>query len=1006
MALSGSFYTNVEDHWRVYCSWTGSQSISGNYTDITLKVYWQSTDSYGTTYTNATKDGDSYVNGIHDSFTFSAKLNGHDSVLVHTQTERVNHNSDGTKQNVSLSATLGIELNLSGTFFGNVTTSDSVDLNTIPRASSLKDTSPGWTAGSNVTLSVNRASTSFTHMAYIDVKDSGGAYQNIKSLNFSTSASSSFSITENTQIFNLLNSRGSTDSRINLYTYNGSDQIGLKTYYGTISIPSISDVTSIDGLVGAQDGYSQYGYIDQTWNIDLVRYNSEFDHKVEIACGGFYKRWDGIQTDVNWVPTATEKNTLYAEMPNDNSKEGTITVNTYYHGEHVGGQTVSGIFFYVRNSDPIFIASQTYYKDVNASSIAITGNDQYIVQNVSELGAYLSSNATSKNYATMVKYIINCGGVEKTINQGTTSVNLGKINSGVDQILSIKAVDSRGNSTTVSLSVDMIPYKEPQLTSEAKRESDFETSTVVNGFGTYSELNIGGTNKNNISSLQFRYKPKDSGSYSSWANLTFSLSNGVFIGDGIAVNLNNTQAWTVDIKVVDILTTLIVSTIVDVGQPILFIDPVNRSIGFNDFPQDAGEFRINGRIVFGSTQWQDSSSQGEGQAGALALNNSDIVEINGLYFNDFADNDGEGLHFLKSGKTIGSIDNADYDVFRIADGQIILNGNNIMSIGNELENIGGLISIMTGVSSGTGLVIGGGGAMVIGSGESAQNYANETAIGSGDEQTRITSDNDIHMITGLQDGVAGSFDWIFTKYGELISPDVNGTAFDKYGNLVLKSGATSSAYWNIKNTDGTVMMGVPFFPSNTNGFSYGTNATTMKLLPYSNHGTLVFHYGGDTNSEFISASDTSNQPGAFYFCADGTIPTEGNNPYADATAHMYAGDYNTVSSRELKSNITKLDKDVLQGLRAANVYHYNYKANETWRGEPLPADKIPKQLGLMFDEAPEEIKSHGHESINLYSTIAYLWKGMQEVVAELDVEKENNSLLEARIEKLEALLLT
>ena len=50
MALKGSFSKKVNSHWRVRGEWRGTQSDSGNYTDITFDVYWESIDSYGTTY--------------------------------------------------------------------------------------------------------------------------------------------------------------------------------------------------------------------------------------------------------------------------------------------------------------------------------------------------------------------------------------------------------------------------------------------------------------------------------------------------------------------------------------------------------------------------------------------------------------------------------------------------------------------------------------------------------------------------------------------------------------------------------------------------------------------------------------------------------------------------------------------------------------------------------------------------------------------------------------------
>lgn len=41
MALSGSFSKYPVSKFGLYCEWSGSQSITGNYTDVTLKVYLQ-----------------------------------------------------------------------------------------------------------------------------------------------------------------------------------------------------------------------------------------------------------------------------------------------------------------------------------------------------------------------------------------------------------------------------------------------------------------------------------------------------------------------------------------------------------------------------------------------------------------------------------------------------------------------------------------------------------------------------------------------------------------------------------------------------------------------------------------------------------------------------------------------------------------------------------------------------------------------------------------------------
>ena len=39
MALSGTFQNYPVSSFGLYCEWSGVQSVTGNYTDITLKVY-------------------------------------------------------------------------------------------------------------------------------------------------------------------------------------------------------------------------------------------------------------------------------------------------------------------------------------------------------------------------------------------------------------------------------------------------------------------------------------------------------------------------------------------------------------------------------------------------------------------------------------------------------------------------------------------------------------------------------------------------------------------------------------------------------------------------------------------------------------------------------------------------------------------------------------------------------------------------------------------------------
>ncbi|WP_348659115.1 DUF859 family phage minor structural protein [Heyndrickxia faecalis] len=690
MALSGSFSKGVSSHWRVRCTWSGKQSISGNYTDITLKVYWESTDGYGTTYTSATKDGSSTVNGNKDTFTFSARLNGKDSNLVHTQTERVYHNSDGTKT-VTLSASLGIELTLNGTYYGTVSCSDTVTLNTIPRASSLSS-SASWTAGNGLSISISRASSDFKHTAKIYVN--GTLIKTITGIGSSTTAS--FSTSENTAIFNQLNGAATQDTKIEILTYDGGDYIGTTSKTGTVTAPSASDVSAINGLVGSdKDGYNQNVYIDQSITIGIKRANSGFTHTVVISCGSFSKTFTNVGTSFTWTPSASEQSSLYAQTPNSNSVSGNIRVTTYYNGERVRNYTDSGIKFYVRNSNPTFSPSNISYADVDNTMTSITGNNQIIVQNLSSLTAYVNTAATAINGATLSKYVVTIDGKQGTISSATGSVNIGKITSASSTTLSITAIDSRGNSTTVTKTVTVIPYTAPTVALKAVRKNGFENTIRLDIGGMFSPININGANKNSMQSVTYSYAESSTGAYGAETSVAFTTSGGNFSAK-TNVDLDNTKGFDFQVVVKDKFNTVTAYVSVDKGQPIFFIDSKNSSIGFNDFPQNPNEFRVNGRIVFGSTKWA-TQGQGEG-AGALDLNNSDIVRANGIFMSDVAnDNNAEGLLFLKSGKTSGSTNKDDYDNLYMRDGKLYTNGSSTVNLDSLIVGSGGIT--FTGTSS-------------------------------------------------------------------------------------------------------------------------------------------------------------------------------------------------------------------------------------------------------------------------------------------------------------------
>lgn len=688
MALSGTHAKNVGKHWRLSIEWSGSQSVTGNYTDVTFRMYWEATSSYGAVYSSATKSGRIGAGGGSTSmgygnFTDSAKLNANQKRLIHTWSRRISHANDGTAT-LTVNGYFDAEVTLAGSWFGRIDLGNkSFTLNRIPRKSTMSS-SASFTAGSNRTITVNRTSSGFTHKVYIDIQNSSGGWENVKSIDFTgTSVSTSFSTADYTQIFRALNGRTSAPVRMNLYTYSGGTSLGYNQYTGNATAPSASSFTS---------GFNSSVYVDQSMSGSISRANSGFTHTVVLRLGNFSKSWTGLTTSWSWSPSAAESLQLAQRFPTKVKETGSIEITTYYNGIRVRSSVTRTMSFSVRNANPSFSASSVSYRDTNSTTIAITGNDQSIIQNKSKLRVTIGSGVAAKMGATFSKFIVRVGGKDGKLTSTTGNVDIGEVDSASNTAIFIDAIDSRGLKTTVSVNMNLIPYQAPVVSGKAIRQNGFEADTSIQVSATFDILKVGNVTKNIVQSVRYRYKErKGNTSWSSWVSLSFSTTGGKIVVTPKIQSLNNVKAWDVEFQVVDKLSTTTAATIVEEGQPIFFVHPDLRSLGFNDFPIGPNEFRFNGRMVFGANQWA-SNSTGEG-FGAMDLKNSDITGLNGLFFNDVADNKGEGLLFLKSGRPNGSPDRNDYDTLYMRDGGMFLDNRKFMDISGTSVEFGGSVKI-------------------------------------------------------------------------------------------------------------------------------------------------------------------------------------------------------------------------------------------------------------------------------------------------------------------------
>lgn len=244
MATSGSFEKSITSWLKLRVEWVvNSQNIATNKTNLTVTVYLVSTASNGVINSSASKTINLTINGTTYSYSAAglAKISGSQKKQLFKKTVDVAHNADGTKS-CSISCSFGIQVTLSGTYYGTVSTSGTATLNTIPRASSIASIS-GSTIGSSVTVNITPASSSFTHKVYYKAPNTS---TNVLKATLAAGTNSTSFTPPLSDCSNIPNATSGT-ATITLETYSGSTKLGTVTKTFTLNVPS-SVVPSISAL--------------------------------------------------------------------------------------------------------------------------------------------------------------------------------------------------------------------------------------------------------------------------------------------------------------------------------------------------------------------------------------------------------------------------------------------------------------------------------------------------------------------------------------------------------------------------------------------------------------------------------------------------------------------------------------------------------------------------------------------------------------------------------------
>lgn len=525
------------------CAWSSTANIAANTSTVTV-IVTASKGSGSTANTYGSQTTTVNVGGASQSVTASFTIAPSKTITLFTKSYTIAHNADGTKD-VSISATVG-----GNAMWGSG--SATVTLDKIPRYATVNQSLVAktettatikWTSDTTVDYiwySTNNGS-SWTG---INVADGTSGQYTLSGL----SAGTTYQVKTRVRRKDSQLTTDSTALSVVTYSYPYANSmpnftIGNKLTIGLYNPLGRSVTVNIFGADGSQISN------DTTAGTSITGYNG-----------------------------TTVVNRLYSSIPN--AKSGTYKVKVTY-GTQITTKT-GGTYTVNANVCKPSIGSCAY-KDVNSTSVAITGNNQDIVQNQSKV-QYSAAGLTANYNATIKACSVTVNGTSYSLTISGTNASGGSavINSGTDVDAVFTVTDSRGLTATKTITVNMLAWSVPSAIITLERQDNYYTQTNLKADADYPSIN-----GNNMITITYT-ATENSGTA---ASVSGTLQDNVTA----VVNLDNTYAWTVAVTLEDSFGGKSMYTaFVSRGMPIIYFDRIKSSVGINCFPVEEQSLEVNG----------------------------------------------------------------------------------------------------------------------------------------------------------------------------------------------------------------------------------------------------------------------------------------------------------------------------------------------------------------------------------------------------------------------------
>lgn len=443
-----------------------------------------------------------------------------------------------------------------------------------------------------VTLDIRRTNTGYSTYG------SGTAYIRVNGSTYSRSLTSSDKITSTSmrlitqQIWIPHNSDGSKSVSVTCWISHSRVTSSEQGYAHTLTkIPRQATIGSLSGAKKLTDTYT-YSYTPQTSSY-YYKARISIPNVATIKTLTLGNKSTGAKSST-FSLAASDLTTVLNNITNTSSTVTIgVVVETYTssaYSSKIGESSEAKLTVTIPTT---ITAGSTTVKDSNSTITNLTGNSAYIVQNKSNLtvvlgSATVSDCASTTKPATITKYEVTINGVTKTLTAAGT-LNFGTISNSSNTTGTLKTYDSRGNNTSKTFTVNVIPYSKPivkidtcyRCNSNGVEDATNGTYIYVKVVFSISPVAIGTTAKNTVKSKSLTL---DGASKST----TFTSNNGFTISNV------STNEHTIVVTVTDVFGEKDTHTYIVKSAIIPFVITKNKkSVGFGKVPDVDGEMQVD-----------------------------------------------------------------------------------------------------------------------------------------------------------------------------------------------------------------------------------------------------------------------------------------------------------------------------------------------------------------------------------------------------------------------------